>query len=373
MATIWPTLPDRGQQGIIARHDPARGTGFALFVDARGAGALVGNGRGGVHGARREALPGASLVPRVGVLRRGRAHADRRPGAPRAARPADDAGVAAAVLDGAPALDSGTPLLVAALGGAPVAGHYNGKIGACGLRRCARPAKLAEPGGAPGRHLVALWDFARDTSSTRAVDVGAERAGRQAGEPAGARHEGSRWTGDEMCWRHAPDEYGAIHFHDDDLYDCGWATDFTYTVPDELRSGVYAMRLAAGDVEEMIPFFVRPPRGQRRLTLRLHPDLHLHRLRQHHARGTTDAYRARVPRGARGRGRPTSTGVRPLDLQLPHRRERDRLLLAAPPRSEPAVGLPRLRRPARLGGAPLPGRHSSPRLARGRGATATTS
>ena len=31
--------------------------------------------------------------------------------------------------------------------------------------------------------------------------------------------------------------HGAIHFHDDDLYDCEWVTDFTYTVPDGLRSG----------------------------------------------------------------------------------------------------------------------------------------
>ena len=25
-----------------------------------------------------------------------------------------------------------------------------------------------------------------------------------------------------MSWRHAPEQYGAIHFHDDDLYDAGW-------------------------------------------------------------------------------------------------------------------------------------------------------
>src|SRR5262245_6352496 len=46
IATIWPTTPDQGRQGVVARHDPKGGTGFALFVDERGAGALVGNGRG---------------------------------------------------------------------------------------------------------------------------------------------------------------------------------------------------------------------------------------------------------------------------------------------------------------------------------------
>ena len=39
-------------------------------------------------------------------------------------------------------------------------------------------------------------------------------------------------------WRHAPQEYGAIHFHDDDLYDAGWETNFEYVVPTGLRSGV---------------------------------------------------------------------------------------------------------------------------------------
>jgi len=48
VATIWPTTPDKGRQGVVARHDPNAGTGFALFVDERGAGALIENGRGGV-------------------------------------------------------------------------------------------------------------------------------------------------------------------------------------------------------------------------------------------------------------------------------------------------------------------------------------
>ena len=56
-------------------------------------------------------------------------------------------------------------------------------------------------------------------------------------------------------------EYGAIHFHDDDLDDAGWETDFTFTIPDSLPSGIYAARLRAGDDVERLPFVVRPPRG----------------------------------------------------------------------------------------------------------------
>ena len=65
-----------------------------------------------------------------------------------------------------------------------------------------------------------------------------------------------------MCWRHAPDEYGAIHFHDDDLYDAGWEVDFTWTVPARQKSGVYAARLRAKDAEEYIPFAVLPAPGR---------------------------------------------------------------------------------------------------------------
>src|SRR5262245_30909503 len=265
VATIWPTTPARGRQGIVARRDPAAGTGFALFVDARGAGALVGDGRGGEAvvevgkpllerawyrvwasydaATRTLAVGQTPLVPRV---------------------MADDAGRASAAVGFAPALDSRTPLLVAALGGVPVAGHYNGKIERPALYEAAlaEAAIPSAPEGAAGRHLVAAWDFSREISSSRAVDVGPSGLhGELVNLPARAMI-GSTWTGVEMCWRHGPDQYGAIHFHDDDLYDCGWATDFTYTVPDGLRSGVYAVRLRAGDVEDMIPFFVRPPRGR---------------------------------------------------------------------------------------------------------------
>ena len=73
--------------------------------------------------------------------------------------------------------------------------------------------------------------------------------------------KGHNWTGEEMSWRHAPEQYGAIHFHDDDIYDAGWDVDFEWTIPQGLSSGVYAARLQSGDAEDYIPFCVRPKRG----------------------------------------------------------------------------------------------------------------
>jgi len=61
--------------------------------------------------------------------------------------------------------------------------------------------------------------------------------------------KGYNWSGDEHDWKHAPSQYGAIHFHDDDLYDAGWEADFTLTIPEDTPSAIYAARLeAARDV-----------------------------------------------------------------------------------------------------------------------------
>jgi N,N-dimethylformamidase len=75
---------------------------------------------------------------------------------------------------------------------------------------------------------------------------------------------GYNWSGREMDFKHAPDQYSAIHFHDDDLDDARWDVDFELTIPDSWKSGVYAARLRAGDEEDHIPFFVRPHKGKPR-------------------------------------------------------------------------------------------------------------
>jgi N,N-dimethylformamidase beta subunit-like, C-terminal len=75
--------------------------------------------------------------------------------------------------------------------------------------------------------------------------------------------KGWNWTGRWHDWRIAPREYGAIHFHDDDLSDARWETDFSLTAPAELPSGVYAARLENGSDPEHVVFFVRARKGRR--------------------------------------------------------------------------------------------------------------
>ncbi len=106
-----------------------------------------------------------------------------------------------------------------------------------------------------------------------------------------------------MDWTQAPDQYGAIHFHDDDLVDAGWQEDFALELPAGLRSGVYAARLSANEAEFYVPFFVRPPRGQARAAI-AYPrvDRHLHRLHQQ-PRPLRLARDRALPRPADGAGR----------------------------------------------------------------------
>ena len=106
---------------------------------------------------------------------------------------------------------------------------------------------------------------------------------------------GARWSGAEMCWRHAPRDYAAIHFHADDLGDCGWQTDFTFEVPPDLPSGAYALHLSCAGGEDRIPFYVLPPRGTARAPVAFLASTFTYQAYANHARGNADAdYRARV-------------------------------------------------------------------------------
>lgn len=109
---------------------------------------------------------------------------------------------------------------------------------------------------------VFAFDFARETTTSRLVDTGPNGLiGYLANHPTRGMRS-SRWSGHEMCWRHAPYEYAAIHFHSDDVTDCGWPTALAFQVPADLKSGCYALRIVAGGEADNIPFFVPPPKAR---------------------------------------------------------------------------------------------------------------
>ncbi|KAH8803361.1 hypothetical protein F5884DRAFT_739703 [Xylogone sp. PMI_703] len=128
---------------------------------------------------------------------------------------------------------------------------FNGRIDHLTLKTCGEQSSL-----------LARFDFAVDISSDRIVDVsGHGHNGVLINAPTRAV-KGHDWDGSESDWTRAKFGYGAIHFHDDDLDDAEWETDFTITIPASARSGAYAVIVEAinGSDTDAITFFVRPTR-----------------------------------------------------------------------------------------------------------------
>jgi N,N-dimethylformamidase len=284
---VWPTRA-AGEQCVISRWDEAAGAGWALSIGLAGVTARIGM----AGGTPLVLSTGRSISLRrwhriwlvidtdASILRVGHGtmadegHEEASTSLPSAAR-----------------LDTAVPLLIGGRLAPEAREHLNGKIEDPFVlaTAVAAPETLVFDPLLPPAGLVAGWDFSRGIDGLDVVDVGPHRLGGRLVNLPTRAVTGARWTGQEMCWRHAPREYAAIHFHDDDLYDAGWATDFEFTVPDDLESGAYIMRLAAeGHVDEL-PFYVRPPHGRPTADVLFIASTYTYQAYANHARGNTDA------------------------------------------------------------------------------------
>lgn len=278
-AHVWPTLPGDGAQALLGNWDDEARTGFALCLDEAGCLALrLGDGAQVFELALPRPLTRKVWYSVAATLdaATGRAALWATP-LDRHRFLAETPQTRAATTTVRP---RGTgPLLLGAwrsgdqrVNGLPdIAACYNGKIDRPRLaaRALDRP-ELAQLGGDGwaalpfAAEVVAAWDFAIGIDTDMVTDTSANRLdGLTVNLPARAV-TGHNWTGEEHDWQAAPEQYGAIHFHEDDLDDARWDADLTLTVPDDMGSGVYAWRLRADDAEFYVPFYVRSPRGQPR-------------------------------------------------------------------------------------------------------------
>jgi len=245
-ATIWPTTPAKGRQGLVALRIGA--WHLALTIGADGTTTAEATAPDG--SMIRAAVPRRLHVRRwydvAAELRHdGHLTVTQTPHAPLA-----DA--ADATAQAAPPPAGAAEIFLAALppdADAPASGHYNGKI--------ERPS-LRGPAGAP----LAAWDFTIGMGSQIATDTGPHAAhARLVNLPTRAM-TGSTWTGAVHDWKSAPEQYGAIHFHDDDQGPLGWQETFALDVPPDWPSGLYAAHIANRSGEDYIPFVVRPAKPQ---------------------------------------------------------------------------------------------------------------
>jgi N,N-dimethylformamidase len=283
-AFIQPTTPEKGPQGVLTRWAADAGAGYALTIDDSGRLSFaVGDGAGtqGVVVAEKSLLGSVwYAVSAAWDPERRRLSLSQRPVVNSVNSligpvvPLDGACSVAVETNVTPA-NAGVPFVVAgwvqSAGEGPVVdGHFNGKID--GSRVYGRVlsddevAALSRGEEPDTSDLLARWDFADGIGpggipTDRVVDAsGSGLHGSCVNQPARGM-TGWNWQGLEENFTHAPEQYGAIHFHDDDLDDCRWEMDFELTVPEGMRSGVYAARLRLGESEDYVPFFVRPPRG----------------------------------------------------------------------------------------------------------------
>jgi N,N-dimethylformamidase len=310
-ARIRPTALARGDQCVMSQWNTARHAGFALLVSERGIELRLGAGQGD-QPAR--VLCPARLDARwydvwfaidvaLNRIEVGVAEVEGDVVAPVRCRVAQ-------TLDGgwrAPHHDDAADLLIGALeDDAGRRAPFNGKIEAPfvadGLPSPARPAATVEYAahrasdfGADA--LYAAWDFAHGIDTLEIADTTPHaRHGTLYNLPTRAVR-GSAWNGRERCWRAAPAHYAAIHFHDDDLHDAGWSTDFAFTVPATLKSGAYAMRLSVDGATDYLPFYVRPDLGKPGAPLVFVAATYTYQAYANYARGNFDtALRNKVSR-----------------------------------------------------------------------------
>jgi len=274
-AMIWPTTPEKGMQVIMSKFRDHDKCGMALVISERDGsiGLILGDG----HGNHETLTTGKPLLARewyfVGASYDAKTQQVAIYQEPLVTYPLISH--AAEVHTQTTLTSIGrnqSPLMFGAFrsgtGGTQLDGKYNGKIDSPRLAN--RVLSRAEmemlkrgPVPTPLRNaVVGSWDFSRDLSSIKVTDTSPNLLhGAVVNMPARGM-KGYNWTGEVMNWQEAPEQYGAIHFHDDDLYDAGWDADFALTITTTMQSGLYAARLRSGAEEDYIPFVVKPAPGK---------------------------------------------------------------------------------------------------------------
>jgi len=264
---FYATTPERGRQGLLGAWSESEAAGYALLIEE---GRLVFRLGDGQEVA--ELRLGQELLSHTWYAASARwsgadgsAYLTLEPCGTRTDRAMPAASVPQGGerrerVSGRPVPAESTPFRIGALstlvaGSGLACAHFNGK--------------LEHPWASVTRQTrttSAIWDFGvSDRPDGLLLDSvtdvgGAGLHGRAVNQPTRGV-TGHNWTGLVDDYRAAPGEYGAIHFHEDDLDDLWWPEAFSLRVPEEMASGVYAARLRGPNCEEHVPFFVRPAKG----------------------------------------------------------------------------------------------------------------
>ncbi|MFT5134543.1 MAG: N,N-dimethylformamidase [Gammaproteobacteria bacterium] len=272
-AWIYPTTPDKGVQGILGKWDEQAKSGFAVLIDDHGGVALrLGDGKR-VH----EVKSGAKLLMRHWYFIA--ASFDASSGSVQILQqaltvwPHDESSAEVSHSIDESYVHCSKPLLMAACHEGEIENrllstcHYNGKLEAPTLFGRALTIDEMHVVQRDGWKdvagpVIAAWNFARDFDSAHVYDESGNALHGCALQMPARAMTGHAWSGDESNFKQNPAQYGAIHFHDDDLEDAHWDADFTWQVPADLPSGIYAAHVQADDADDYLPVFVCAKPGQ---------------------------------------------------------------------------------------------------------------
>ncbi len=151
-----------------------------------------------------------------------------------------------------------------------IADQYAGKIDRTGI--CSKVLSKEEldkicSGEMPEKEsILAYWDtskgYTENGIGNTVFDIGPHKLDAEGFNHPVRGLTGWNWNGKNDSFRIAPKEYGGIEFHPDALTDSNWKVTNSMKIPENLKSGVYAIRLRSGPgeglSEEYIVFFVRP-------------------------------------------------------------------------------------------------------------------
>jgi N,N-dimethylformamidase len=152
----------------------------------------------------------------------------------------------ATVATAAPVTANAARIIIAAdkAGDAPGHNLFNGRI--------SNPSLTSE-----GK-VLAAWDFAKDIETRGITDSGPHGWSGVLVNRPGRGVRSQNWAGEILRYKDAPEQWAAIHFHDDDLNDAQWETDFSIMIDADQPSGIYAAKLTQGAQTEYLPFYVQP-------------------------------------------------------------------------------------------------------------------
>ena len=124
--------------------------------------------------------------------------------------------------------------------------HFDGCLDCCRL------------GSSPAGDPEAIWDFSLDIGTEEITDTGQLGLHGKTVQMPTRAVPGVNWTGEVHDWTVDASHYSAIHFHSDDLIDAEWESSCSFRVPDDLPSGIYALRMRTATSEDHAAFFVLP-------------------------------------------------------------------------------------------------------------------